>query len=302
MDATNKNNADKINNRNTSSQGLVLVIIAGVCWGCISLFIKNLGAIGYGSFQIMLMRTLMAVVFLGLFLLFYDKKLFVISYKDIWMFVGTGIVSLTFFSYCYFTTMVRSGAAVAVVLLYTSPIFVMLMSAVFFKESITVRKLVALFMTIGGCMLMAGLVGGEAIYAVDSIIMGLLSGFGYALYSIFAAVALKKYSPLTVTFYTLLFSTVSVLFMPGINCAELFKTLELRSGLLFAGAALICTVVSYVTYTMGLARMEKSKAAILVTVEPMVGTLIGIFVFHEPVTVFGVLGMSCIFLAVVLLV
>lgn len=286
--------------KKTSGFGLIMVIIAGICWGCISLFVKALGEMGFYSFQIMLVRTALAAVFLGFILLVYDKRQLRISPKDVWMFAGTGIVSLTFFSYCYFSTIVRAGAAIAVILLYTSPIFVMLLSAVFFKENITKKKLTALAFTFGGCVLMTGLAGGIR-YDSKAIVMGLMSGFGYALYSIFAGYALKKYSPLTVTFYTLLFSAVSTVFLPGLKLSQVVIKLNTKSILLFVGNAFICTVVAYVTYTIGLSKMEKSKAAILVTVEPLVGTLIGIFIFKEPVTAIGVVGMLCVFFAVVLL-
>ena len=68
--------------------------------------------------------------------------------------------------------------------------------------------------------------------------------------------------------------------------------------LLVVGISLICTVIPYITYTIGLARMEKSKAAVLVTIE--VGTLIGFILFGENINLFKVLGILMIFAAIII--
>ena len=108
----------------------ISVISAGILWGLISLFIKKLNSFGFSSLQIIAFRSFFASVILGIVLLIKDPKLFKIKIKDLWLFVGTGIISLSFFSLCYFTTIIESGASIAVVLLYTSPIFVMILGAI----------------------------------------------------------------------------------------------------------------------------------------------------------------------------
>ena len=285
--------------KNEKIIGPVTVCLAGICWGVISIFINGLAEFGYDSFDIMCFRAWISALLMLIFFLVKDRNLLKINLRDIWMFIGTGIFSLTFFSYCYFTSIVRSGAAVAVVLLYTSPIFVMLMSAVVFKEKITVKKIIALILTFIGSALVAGLIGTGTKLSAGSILLGLGAGFGYALYSIFAGFAVKKYSSLTVTFYTFLFSglTLPVFRNPITLISNV--TLEVVPGII--GIALICTVLPYLCYTWGLGKMEAGKAAVLVTVEPLVGALIGIFLYHEDANLFKILGIILIFLAVILL-
>lgn len=279
--------------------GIILVISAGICWGLISIFVNGLGAFGLDSLQIMAVRTWLSVIFMLIFFLVKDRSLLKINIKDIWMFIGTGVVSLTFFSFCYFRTIIESGAAIAVVLLYTSPIFVMLLSLLLFKEKINLKKSVALVMTFLGCVLVAGLVGSGSHISAPSFLVGLGAGIGYALYSIFARFALNKYSSLTVTFYTFVFSGLSMLFLVNINDLQGIATINAVPYLI--GIAIICTVIPYITYTAGLARMEAGRAAVLVTVEPLVGTTIGILVYKEPMDILKLLGIVLIFVAVILL-
>ena len=269
-------------------------VLAGVLWGIISIFLKNLVNAGFTSMQVLAVRSVLSALFMFIFLLFKNRRLLKIELRDLWMFAGTGVISLTFFSVCYFHTIIESGASVAVILLYTSPVFVLLLSALIFKEKITKFKIIALVLTFAGCILVSG-AGGENHLSLRGFLIGLCAGLGYALYSIFSRFALKKYDSLTVTFYTFLFSSVSA--VPLSNAAAMTPLLNSTSVLLLCGIALVCTVLPYIFYTYGLTGLENSKAAIFVTVEPLVGTLVGILLWHEEITLFKACGILFIFTA-----
>ncbi len=279
--------------------GIISVICAGILWGIISIFVRILSAKGLDSLNIAFTRTGLAALMMLVFILIKDLKLLKVKVKDLWMFAGSGILSLTFFSFCYFTNIVESGAAVSVVLLYTSPVFVVLMSAFAFKEKITLKKAVCLVITLLGCVFVTGLIGSGATLGTRGILLGLGSGIFYALYSIFGTVASKKYSSYTITFYTLAFSSLG--FMLFTNPVQSFSlvTADMLPALL--GEALLNTVLPYIFYTYGLSRMEAGKAAVLVTVEPLVGCLLGIFAWHEPATFLKVVGILLIFSSIILL-
>ena len=281
-----------------SSVYSMCAIFAGVLWGIISVFLKGLYAVGFSALQVMFLRAFISCLFMGFFLFFKDKSLLKFDLKDIWMFLGSGVVSLTFFSLCYFSTILESGASIAVILLYTSPIFILLLSAILFKEKITKIKLFALILTFVGCIFVTG-IGGENHLSAKGLFIGLCAGFGYALYSIFSRFALKKYKPLTVTFYTFVFSSISLL--PFCNIVEICSSFSEKSLLFLIGIALVCTVLPYIFYTFGLSGLETGKAAILVTVEPLVGSLIGIFVWKENLDMLKLIGIIMIFIAVILI-
>ena len=83
-----------------------------------------------------------------------------------------------------------AGATVgSVVLLYTAPFFVMVLSVLFFREKLTFRKVFALLLSFAGCILVVGLTGAEArSVGGETVLIGLCAGFGYSLYSIFGKV------------------------------------------------------------------------------------------------------------------
>ncbi len=132
--------------------------------------------------------------------------------RDFWCFLGTGIGSIVFFNYCYFTAVRMMSLAAAAVLLYTAPAFVMLMSAVLFREKMTGRRVLSVLLTFAGCAFVTGFAGSGI--SASGILVGLGAGFGYALYTIFGHYAIERgYDSLTITFYTFLVAAVTSLFM-----------------------------------------------------------------------------------------
>ena len=277
------------------------IVAAAALWGCIGIFLKLLTAAGFSSLEGAAIRSTVAALLFGLFLFFTDRKALKIDPRHWYYFFGTGVCSLMFFNWCYFNAISRSSMSVAAVLLYTSPVFVTFLSALCFKEKITPVKLAALAFTFLGCVLVTGLfpLGQESI-SLSTILFGLGSGFGYALYSIFGKYALAKYSSATVTFYTFLFSAAASLPLSGLH-RDLSRLATWQGGLGALGIGVLCCILPYLLYTRGLEHAEAGKAAIMATIEPFVAALLGICLFHEAVTPYKLLGMAAIFGSILLL-
>ena len=132
------------------TKAYLYIITAAVCWGLIGLFVRTLAAQGFSSMQIVALRSLAAAICVTLPLLRSGRAALCIRLRDLWLFVGTGICSLVFFNYCYFNAMQQTSLAVAALLLYTAPVFVMLMSLLCFGEAFTRTKALALLLTFSG--------------------------------------------------------------------------------------------------------------------------------------------------------
>lgn len=280
----------------------VFIIVAGICWGIIGIFSRTLTAYGFSPVQITASRCLVVAVFLLIYILVLDKGKLKIFIKDIWLFIGTGICSIVFFNICYFMTISMTTLSLAAVLLYTAPCFVMVLSAIFFGEKITNQKLLSLMLAFSGCVLTSGMLGkGQGPVSWLGIMTGIGAGFGYALYSIFGRVALKKYDSLTVTLYTFLFAFAGIAPFTDLGSAFTLLTshFEIVSNVLLIG--ILSTLLPFLLYTKGLSKVEASKASIMAFVEPMVATVIGILVFQEKMALTNVVGILLIFLSVVLL-
>lgn len=279
------------------------VIIAGCLWGSMGVFVRRLNDQGFTSMQICEIRALeAAVIMLGL-LLVYNRSLLRVRWRDLWCFLGTGLVSVAFFNYCYFSSIALTSLSVAAVMLYTAPIFVMLLSVLLFGERLTRVKLIALALAFGGCVLVSGVLAETAVLNTRGVLLGLGSGVGYAMYSIFSRAAINRgYHSLTIITYTFAFGAVFLALLTdpaAIGAAMIGGGSQLLLfSLLFA---IVTTVLPYIFYTAGLSRMENSRASVTASVEPVMATLLGFFFFDEVPTAGGFAGMALVIAALTLL-
>ncbi|MCR5327305.1 MAG: DMT family transporter [Saccharofermentans sp.] len=281
--------------------GDILIIIAGLFWGSMGIFVRHLNGLGFTSIQVACLRLTMAGVIFALILLIKDPKGFKIKLKDIPLFLALGLVSILFFTCCYFTAIRLMTMSTAAILLYTSPIWVMILAIIFLKEKITLNKIIALVLAFIGCVLVSGF-GGKI--SVVGILVGLGSGLGYGLYSIFGTFALRKYSPYTVTTYTFLIAGLGSIFVANpADLADKISKTESLPGLL--GFVLLTSVVTavipFLLYTLGLNRTSAGKAAVLATVEPAAATLFGFFVMGEMIGPVAICGILLVFAAIIVL-
>lgn len=277
------------------------VLAAASLWGGMGIFLNILAGLGLTTIQVAAARIAVAALVLTAVTAARNVRLLRIEARDLWMFAGTGIFSMVMFSWCYFGAIRESNLSVAAVLLYTSPIFVTLLSAALFGEGLTRRKLTALALTFLGCVLVTELLGGGGVISAWGIALGLGAGLGYALYSVFGRFALRKYHTLTVITWTFLVAAAASvpLSLGGAGDIRVLLTPLGLTGLF--GVSIICCVLPYLLYTTGLSGMESGRAAIMATVEPVVATALGMAVYHERMTVSKFTGMLLIFSALLLL-
>ena len=249
------NNADKIKSPALSA---LLVLGAGCLWGFMGLLVRSTDSLGLDSMDICFLRALVTSAVMLPLLLLFDRPALKVRLKDLWCFAGTGIVSMSFFNFCYFKTIMLTSLSVAAVLLYTAPVFVVLMSAPLFGEKLNSRKLLAALAAFLGCAFVSGIVGGAGRLSLGGILFGLGSGIGYALYSIFGRYALERgYSSATISFYTFVFALI-----PTGLFADSGRALSALGGgaeefFLLSGLILMVTLIPYLLYTKGLQGLGK---------------------------------------------
>lgn len=275
-----------------------LIALAAALWGIISLFVKGLAAYGLTPLQIVAVRAALSAAVLLAYMLAADRRGLAISLADCRYFIGTGVFSILFFNWCYFYAIQTMEVAVAAVLLYTAPAFVALLASLFLGEKLTGRKLFALVTTFVGCCLVVGLLPGfRGAVSISGLLAGLGAGFGYALYSIFGKFALRKYSALTVTTYTFVFAALAALPISGLGAAAAALS-QWQVWAYILGLGLVSTILAYLCYTVGLAYVEPSRAAVTATLEPLVAAAVGAAVFGEALGGWQLAGIVLVIAAV----
>ena len=280
---------------------IACILAAGTLWGCLGLFNRGLSALGIAPTTIVLLRNFGACAILAVFFLCRDRSIFRIHLRHLPIFLCSGLISILCFTICYFYSQQVSSLAVAAILLYTAPAFVVVFSALIWKDKITKRKLAALIIAFLGCCFVAGILNGSLAVSRLGLIVGIGSGLFYSSYTIFGRFALKHYQPFTVTFYTFLIAGIGSLFL--VDYGDVVRTVhDGRAVLLALGLMLLGTVFPYILYTKGLSDLgDSGKASILASIEPVVAAIVGILAFGEPMTVGVALGLLCILTSVYIL-
>lgn len=279
----------------------LMIIGAGCLWGCMGILVREMNAIGLETMEIVAVRCLVTFVCMAAGLFVMDRKAFRIRVKDLWCFIGTGVLSIIFFNYCYFKTITMTSLSVAAILLYTAPSIVMVLSAVLFREKLSRKKVAALAVTFAGCICVTGGMDQTALTA-GGVLTGLGAGLGYALYSIFGRYAIERgYSSLTITLWTF-----GVAFMGCLPLTDLGHILEQymeHPSVIFTSFFWIfmTTVLAYILYTLGLEHMETGKASVMTSIEPVVAASIGVLLYGEKITGLGMTGIVLVIGAIALL-
>lgn len=275
------------------------ILGAAFLWGIIGIWNRRLMDSGVSPTSIVVIRNIGSMLLLSAIFAVKDRSMFRVKREHLKYFFGTGVVSVVLFTLCYFSCQKVCSLAVASILLYTAPSFVVILSAILWKEPVTKKKVAALVLTLVGCALVCGIFAGELAVTVTGILFGLGAGFFYALYSIFSRYALRHYSAIKCTLWMFIFAGVSSVFL--IRPAELAVLLNFEEGLTALILVVLSTGTPFLLYTTGLSYVESGKASIIASFEPVVAALAGVLVFGEPMSVSMIAGILCILAGVCIL-
>ena len=279
-----------------------LIVLAGILWGTMGLYVRVLNGAGMYAIQIVFLRAVITALVMAVVILLTQRDRFRVRWKDLWVFLCGGICSILFFNVSYFKAIEVTSLSIACVLMYTSPVFVTLLSAVLFHERITPRKVAAMLIVVVGCALVSG-VGAAAVRVTPmGLLYGLCAGLGYALYSIFSRLALNRgYHIVTILFYDFLFAAIGLAFLADYRQigSALTTGAAAWAGILACGV--FATVFPYLLYTEGMKFVENGKAAVIVAVEPVTATVLGAILYRETLTVTAVIGIALVIGAIALL-
>ena len=279
------------------NRGYLLILAAGALWGTIGFFATILANLGMKAGPVAFFRVLSSTVMLALALLIKGKgiSLFRISRRGLLSCMLIGVVSQAFYNVCYMNTIEQNGMATAAVFLYTSPVYVALLSRLFFREPLTGNKILAIIMNIVGCVLtVTGGVFSEMRISPFGLVMGLLAGFTYALLPILSRTGASEENPYTAAFYGQLFGALMLFFLirPYQNPGTEFTWQII---LVLIGFGLIPSALAYIVYYGGMSRItETSKVPVIASVETVVAAVIGLVAFGQTLGAVKILGIALV--------
>ena len=211
------------------------------------------------------------------------------------------LLGVTILYWAYFRAVELGGAALAAILLYTAPAWVALAAWVWLGERLTIRKSVAVALTLAGIALVA--YGSGSGFSADArvatshapaIAWGLLAGLAYAGYYLFGKRYFGRYEASTLFAYAL--PVGAMLLLPAVS----FAPKSAAEWLVLVFLAVVPTYGAYLLYSFGLARIEATRAATVATLEPVAAAALAYVVWGEALRTLGYAGAALVLAGVLL--
>ncbi len=282
-------------------KGIILIVIAGFMWGTAGIFVNFLSPFGFSSQQ--MTATRLFVSFLGMFIycLIFNRKAFRTKAKDLLLYVVCGLTLYGTAAF-YYESMQLTSVSISVMLMYISPVPIMLLSVLFLGERFNFKKGIAVLTMLIGCALVAGVFGADK-PSLLGVMMGLLSAAAYTVYNIFTKLEAKRQiAPVTSTLYAFFFAMVTAaVFCRPWEIPSLIAQKPLPILPVLLVHSMMTCLLPYFLYSISLKRLSVGVASALSIIEPMSGALIGVLVFWERLTVYTICGILLVVFSVVLL-
>jgi drug/metabolite transporter (DMT)-like permease len=243
-------------------------------------------------------RALIGAAGLALILGLARPELLRIRPRDIFFFSVYGFLGVTLNFWFYFSAFKFTTLAIAITLLYTYPVFVALLSAVFLGERLTRQTLTAIAITLAGSSLVAQVHEGDLLRVnLRGILFGLLTGLSMAAYSIFGKRALSRYTSWTVVLYAF---SAGGLFLALLSSSQLARAADYPAvaWLWIVALSLIPSLGGYALYTLGLRDLPASRASIIATWEVVTAAALGWVLFQEHLTAVQLIGAGLVCLGI----
>jgi drug/metabolite transporter (DMT)-like permease len=252
--------------------GLIALVVCASMWSLSGPLIKMLHADGVSGWSIAFYRSIIGGVILIPFALRRVRTLRAVS--PVWPAASVALFTLMTATFVIATT--RTASANAVILQYTSPIWVLLLSPLLLGERPRAREGLVLLIAMAG---VAVIFFGHTSADTPALLIALTSGFAYGALTVTLR-GLRRVDPLVVTSMNCAGS--GLILGAAIAISGTF-VLSGKQWILVTVLSLVQFCIPYVIFAWALGRVEAHRAAIVVLLEPVLNPLWTYLVVGEPV-------------------
>lgn len=286
----------------TTVKGFLNASISGIAFGLIPLFAIPVLATGMHSTSVLIYRYAFGCLAMLGMLMFHRTRMR-LAFGDFLrilllsaMYAVSSIALIEGYNYM--------ASGIATTLLFSYPVWTLLLSVVFLHERLSLTTAVAIGIAVAGVFFLSGILDGNgSMEGLTGLFLLLLSGFLYAVYMvIFPRMRIRQMPSLKLTFYIFFFAML-ILTLYATFTRGRIDPIDTRSQLinLFL-LGVVPTAVSNVTLIVALKQISSTLVAVLGAFEPMTAMCVGILLFGEPLTLPIVIGFVLIITSVLILV
>jgi drug/metabolite transporter (DMT)-like permease len=303
-----------------TNQGYVIAIISAMLLAFTAIIIRALTEYYHlPTFVLAFWRAaLVALVLLPLLLLFKPQWAY-LRREQVPFYAGYGLL-LALFNSLWTLSVALNGASVATILTYCSVGFTVFLGWMMYNERLSLRELLVIVVSLGGCFLVSnGDSMGNSRFDLLGLMVGMLSGIGYTLYTLGGRIASERRYPVWNTIlyvfgfsavYQWLFNTLLTLFPLAAfhgMAGDLWFLSQGVQGIQWSGWLLLLTLAAGPTllgfglYNISLKTLPLAVANLILSLELVFTAVIAYFLLGENMNQLQLLGSALVMGGVLML-
>ncbi|KAB3532797.1 DMT family transporter [Alkaliphilus serpentinus] len=268
-------------------KGLCFIIFSAMAFGVMPIFAKFAYGGGISAPALLSLRFIMAGLLLFIYLKI-SKINWRVSYKDLWNLFLLGGVFYSATSIFYFSSIKYIHISLTVLLMYTHPMMVAILSAIFNKERVTLKMVIAMLIAFIGLALILGDSFATRLSSLG-ITLAIASAISYSLYIFVSSRVVKAVQSIVATAYISVFASFGMLII-GLFQRDLIFKLNKTVIPPLLGLIFICTILAILFFLRGVEILGPTKATIISMFEPVFAAGFSLTLFKEKLTFLQLTG------------
>lgn len=274
-------------------KALIQIHLATVLLGFVALVVELIDA---SSLLIVFGRNIFEFVFLVLFVIIFRKNIKLNRVSDYFILSLLGLIQAVQW-FTFFEAIKTADIALALLSLFTFPMFLALFEPLLFKEHFTLLSFILAIMILSGIVLIIPEFSFSNPMTVG-ILWGILSALSVTALMLISRKYVQNYSGVTISLYK---SGISLLaLLPLVFSDPVSRHLNLNDLLLFIVLGVALTGIPYVMVTESLKKVNTRDASNIISLEPVYGIIIASVYFRDlpelPVIAGGMLILGATFI------
>ena len=279
-------------------KGIILAIISAIGYSIMPILAVNVYKYSVSTFTLLFIRFFISSIILYIYIRFKYKSA-VISKKDVLVFFLLGGILYTMQAILHFSSVKYISPSLAILLLFTYPIFVCILSSIINKEKFTKKNWVSIIVSFLGLVLVLGdKFEGINLYGV---ILSIGAAAVYSIYTVVGDKAVKKQPPIITCAYVVLFATVSI-FIIGMLTQNISFDIISKAIPSILAIVFLSTVIADFTFFQSLEYVGSTKVATLGMIEPLFTAIFSYFFLSENLEFIQYLGIAFVLIGCICIV
>ena len=280
-----------------TSKGHILILLTNIIFGINTPFAKD-------ALNVVGPNILSTFRFFGCALLFWlfsfifrvpktDKK-------DIALLCLASLLGIVFNLFLFILGLSNTTPTNASIIVSMTPIFTMIMAAMFLKEPMSLKKILGVVLGLSGALILIFTKqSSSSVYAANNIlgiVFCLISGISYAVYLTLFSKLIKRNHPVNIMKW--MFLTASLVVLPftfkDVSSFD-YSSLQTKTCLELAYVVCMATFLNYIFIPMAQSRLRPTTLSMYNYVQPVVTTIISLIMLSDVFSVYKILAAALIF-------